>query len=462
MRSIDQIKILYFIGIGGIGMSALARFFKSQGKHIEGYDRTESELTSDLMTEGIDIVFDDNHENFNTQIYKIDTTLVVYTPAISQENKIFNWFKRNGYQIIKRSELLGIVSEKWNSICVAGTHGKTTVSTMTAHLLKQSSMDCSAFLGGISKNYNTNYLKSESSEWVVLEADEFDRSFLHLSPAMAVVTSVDADHLDIYENHAQIRKTFDEFINKVKDNGTVIIKKNVDIKINKDKSSVIVENYTVDEVADFYASNIKLLGGFYTFDIVHPGGVIDNIELGVPGLVNVENAVAAAALAIHAGVNTDEIKNGFKTFRGIKRRFDYWLKENYLHIIDDYAHHPEEIKATAKSVKAIYPDKKVVAIFQPHLYSRTKDFFSEFADALSLFDQVLLLDIYPARELPIEGVNAYLIANLVKVPVKVVQKSELCIELNQLKPDVIITMGAGDIDRELPSIVNYFKQETMT
>ncbi|MBN2164735.1 MAG: UDP-N-acetylmuramate--L-alanine ligase [Marinilabiliaceae bacterium] len=456
MVALENIKSLYFIGIGGIGMSALARFFKKQGKIVCGYDKTETDLTKHLVNEGIECCYVDDVSSVDLNMFQRNESLIVYTPAIPADNKIFNWFSNEKYDLLKRSQLLGVVSEKWDSICVAGTHGKTTVSTMTAHLFTQSKLKCHAFLGGISKNYQTNYLQAENSNWVVLEADEFDRSFLTLTPSVALITSVDADHLDIYNNKENVVEAFEQFLDRVKDHGQVVIKKNLELNMPKNAGCISEYRYSMEEEADFYAKNISLYDGYYRFDLVHPKGVIENIDLGVPGLVNVENAVAASSLALLSGVEPNEIKVALAGFKGIKRRFDYWLRNSLLTVIDDYAHHPEEIKATAKSVKAIYKNNKVLAVFQPHLYSRTKDFYIEFAKSLSLFDEVLLLDIYPAREMPLEGVTSDLIAKNMTVPVKIVQKNKLIEEIELRKPSVVITMGAGDIDKELPLITEYF------
>jgi UDP-N-acetylmuramate--alanine ligase len=453
----DQIKALFFIGIGGIGMSALARFFNKQGKVVAGYDRTETDLTNELQSEGIDVFFVDDVAKINQEVFNVEHTLVVLTPAVPADNQVLSWFRTEGYTILKRSQLLGVVSEKWKAICVAGTHGKTTVSTMTAHLLKQSTLDCHAFLGGISKNYNTNYLQANQSDWVVLEADEFDRSFLQLSPTLALITSMDADHLDIYGDKQQVVDAFNSFVGKLKHGGILVAKKHLELSLVMDGKNQKCYRYALDEEADFYAKNIKLLNGLYSFDLVSPFGAIANLELGVPGLLNVENAVAASSLALLSGVTGDEIRVGLASFKGIKRRFDYWLRSEKFSFIDDYAHHPEEIKATGKSVRALYPNKKIVAVFQPHLFSRTNDFYAEFAQALSLFDEVLLLDIYPARELPVKGVTSALIADLVTVPVAIVQKKDIAPRILKLKPDIVITMGAGDIDKELPALAKQFE-----
>jgi len=458
MIQLNSITHLYFVGIGGIGMSALARFFHASGCFVAGYDKTETQLTRELQTEGIQVVFDDSLAAFDWSVFKPASTLVVYTPAVPNDHAQLTWFQQNGFEVYKRAKVLGVISEGLKSICISGTHGKTTTSTLTAHLLKQSQVDCHAFLGGISKNYHTNYLSSQNSDWVVLEADEFDRSFLHLSPQLAVITATDADHLDIYGDAASFSQAFIEFSRKLKPNGTLLVKKSVELTFSLTSGQTLY-SYSLDCEADFYAKDIVLENGFYRFSLVTPMRTITNLILGVPGLLNVENAVAASAMAILAGVSDDELRQGLASFSGIRRRFDYWLREASFCLIDDYAHHPEEINATARSIKAIYPDKNIVAVFQPHLYSRTKDFYREFAQALSQFSNVVLLDIYPARELPIEGVNSQMIAELVTVPVQVCSKADLPNVLTALKPDIVLTMGAGDIDKELPRLAEVLKQQ---
>lgn len=450
MIHLDHIKNLYFIGIGGIGMSALARFFHAHGKMVSGYDKTESTLTRELTEEGMPVVYHDHIDYIRFLENHKDSTLVVVTPAVPVDHQQWAWFRDRGFSILKRSQLLGLVSEKWTSICVSGTHGKTTVSTLTAHIMKQSRYDCHAFLGGISKNYHTNYLSSNSSQFVVLEADEFDRSFLTLSPSIAVITSVDADHLDIYGDKKHVIDAFEQFTGKLKEGGLLVIKNGVDIELRYKKEGQSFFRYSLNEPCDFYARDIRLMDDTYHFSLVSPMGIVDDLVLGVPGLLNVENAVAASALALLAGVKSEDIRKGLASFTGIKRRFDYWIKSDKICLIDDYAHHPEEIRATAQSVRALYPGKSIMAVFQPHLYSRTNDFYREFAEALSLFNQVVLLDIYPARELPLKGVSSQMIAELVRVPVRICAKEDVVSEVVKAKPDVIMTMGAGDIDRELP------------
>jgi len=455
-----NIKSVYFVGIGGIGMSALARYFHRIGCNVAGYDRTPTILTDELSQEGINIHFsDDIHEI--APLYKdVDSTLVVYTPAIPKDHKELNFFFDNGFEVKKRSQVLGLLTKAHKGLCVAGTHGKTTISTMVAHLLKQSKVDCSAFLGGVSQNYKTNYLFSKDSDFVVLEADEFDRSFLQLSPYVALISAVDADHLDIYGEDSAVKASFNEFASLVKEGGVLLTKKEIDFKFTI-KESLRHLTYSIsDSSADFYAKNIKLEDGLYIFDLVTPIEIYKGLKLGIPALVNVENAVGACAVAILSGVKYDEIKSSLSEFKGIRRRFDYRIKTDNLVLIDDYAHHPEEINATIKSVKALYPNKKITAVFQPHLFSRTNDFYKEFAQSLSVVDQLVMLDIYPARELPVEGVNSQMILNEVVIKEKSLSsKAELFNNIMKLDPEVLVMMGAGDIDKEIDLIVKQLKNQ---
>ena len=455
-----KLKNAYFIGIGGIGMSALARFFHSQGVFVYGYDRTRTGLTSKLEDEGMDIHYkEDTGFIKSTGIYP-DDTLVIYTPAIPSYNKELVFFRENNFDIRKRAEVLGLISKSWDAICVAGTHGKTTISTLTAHLFTNSETGCSAFIGGISKNYGTNYLHSDKSPYVVLEADEFDRSFLHLSPYMSVITSIDADHLDIYGNKKQLADAFRQFAMLTRHEGTVIVKKGLkkNIKVPDDS---IEFTYSLNEKSDFYASDIRLDGDKYVFTLNSPFGVMKGLTLGIPGLLNVENAIAASALALSGGVSEEELRTGLATFKGIKRRFEYVVKNKDFIFIDDYAHHPAEIKATLNSVKDLYPGKEVHVIFQPHLYSRTKDFAKEFARELDKADKIYLMDIYPARELPIEGVDSGLIKKYMKNKnVEVSSSDEIIKQLESGKPDILLTMGAGDIDRLVPVLKEKLKGKT--
>ena len=450
----SKVNSVYFIGIGGIGMSALARYFKANGYHVAGYDRTRTLLTNELEKEGIKIHFEDKVELIEEVYLNQVTTLVVYTPAIPSEHKQFNFFKENLFSVKKRSEVLGLLTYQRKGICVAGTHGKTTISTMISHLLKQSKVDCSAFLGGVSQNYKTNLLLSDKSEYVVLEADEFDRSFLKLSPHLALISSADADHLDIYGDDTSVKESFQEFASLVKSGGVLLTKKEIQLEFELGED-VKHYTYSLENIeADFYAKNIKLVDGLYQFSLHTPNKIIDGIRVGIPGLVNVENAVGACAVAYLVGVLEDEMKKSLPDFLGIRRRFDYRIKREDLVLIDDYAHHPEEINATIKSVRALYPSKKVTGVFQPHLFSRTKDFHKQFAESLSKLDELIMLDIYPARELPIKGVNSSMILKLVKLPIKKLSaKKELINDINELKPEVLLMMGAGDIDKEIDKVV---------
>jgi len=455
--NLKSINSVYLVGIGGIGMSALARYFIHLGKHVAGYDKTATDLTSLLITEGIEIHFTDN-VNLITDTYKDKSkTLVIYTPAVPTDHKELNYFRQEGFSVLKRAEVLGLITCNYKAIAIAGTHGKTTVSSMVAHILKQSEVDCNAFLGGISKNYNSNLLLSNSSEFAIVEADEFDRSFLHLQPTFAVITSADADHLDIYGNKESIKQSFEQFIQQIVPKGKLVIKKNIDVDSFQNKEIQRFE-YAIEGPADFYAENIIGNDGFYTFNLVTPFGKLENLQLGIPGLLNVENAIAAVSMAILAGVKEVELQNALKSFAGIKRRFDYQIKTNDLVYIDDYAHHPEELKATILSVKKIYPTKKITGIFQPHLYSRTRDLADGFVESLGLLDELILLDIYPARELPIEGVSSEMIFNRIKLKNKVLcAKKDLLEVIKKSSIEVLLTMGAGDIDTMVEPIKNMLK-----
>ncbi|NPA37712.1 MAG: UDP-N-acetylmuramate--L-alanine ligase [Chlorobi bacterium] len=452
-----NLKYAYFIGIGGIGMSALARFFHRQGVDVSGYDRVPSVLTSELEMLGIQIHYEEDINWPAEKGFLPYDTLVVYTPAIPGDNKEILFFREAGFDMKKRAEVLGLISNSWDAVCVAGTHGKTTISTLAAHLYTKSKIGCSAFIGGIAKNYNTNYLHSSKSPYVILEADEFDRSFLHLNPYLSVISSMDADHLDIYGNKKELEKSFREFVSLTRPGGTVIVKKGLPELPVPEGTVQFVYSLDEDDV-DFYASNILMIKDRYIFDLNSPFGKIEGLQLGIPGLLNVENAVAACALALIGGVSEEEIKKGLASFKGIKRRFDYIIKTRKFVFIDDYAHHPAEIKATVKSVKAIYEGKRIMGIFQPHLYTRTRDFAKEFAEALDILDRVILLDIYPARELPVEGVTSELIMKYMKnAEVEICEKEELFDKIIKDMPDVLLTMGAGDIDREVPELEAKFR-----
>ena len=443
----------YFLGIGGIGMSAIARYFKAKGFDVAGYDRTSTVLTRELEAEGIAVNYVDEVGEIAQQYCDVANTLVVYTPAIPADNKQYQYFSTNGFRMMKRAAILGEITRLERGLCIAGTHGKTTTSTMTAHILKQSHVDCNAFLGGISKNYTSNLLLSDKSDYVVIEADEFDRSFHHLSPYMAVITSTDADHLDIYGTHEAYLESFAHFTSLIVDGGSLFVKKGIQLA-PRTSNKVAIYTYSGTEQADFYADNIRLGGGRLVFDFVTPDERIADVELGVPVMINVENAVAAMAIAYSCGVEADELRSAMASFAGIRRRFDFHFRADEFTVIDDYAHHPMELEASLKSVNALYDDKKIVVVFQPHLYTRTRDFYREFASALSLAEQVVLVEIYPARELPIDGVTSQIIFDNVTSPVKrLTTKAELIDTLRSLEFDVLLTVGAGDIDTYIPGII---------
>ena len=457
MLKFDDIKQAYFLGIGGIGMSALARYFASRGIAVSGYDRTATPLTIELVNEGIPVHYDDNPSRLPENLNLADS-LIVYTPAIPATNKELNTLIDQGFSIHKRAEVLGIICNSRRTIAVAGTHGKTSVTTMTAHILKSSSIGCSAFMGGISKNYQSNLLlDSTGSEWMVAEADEFDRSFLRLNPELAIITSTDADHLDVYGTHEKVIESFKLFAGKIRTGGALVIKKGLPAVFEPDGKYQIY-TYSITDEADFCAQQLELKNGFYQFDLKTPDFVIEKLTLNYPGLLNVENSVAASAVALIAGVSPEEIRAALATYSGVKRRFDIHLKDENFILIDDYAHHPEELRATIQSVRDIYKDRTLTGIFQPHLYSRTKDFAAGFAESLDLLDEIVLLDIYPARELPVEGVSSELIFNLIRNKnKKMCRKSELKELARSFKPGIVIMMGAGDID----TLVEPVKEQLM-
>lgn len=452
-------KFVYFLGIGGIGMSALARYYNHAGAGVAGYDRTPSKLTSELEGEGIAIHYEDEIDLIPADFIKDpENTLVIYTPAIPKDLKEFHYFLDSGFKVVKRSQALGVIASAKKTLAVAGTHGKTTTSTLLAHILTDSKAGCTAFLGGISKNYHSNLLLDKGNV-LVAEADEFDRSFLQLYPDIAVITSADADHLDIYLNHRNIKDAFIAFASQVKESGALVVKKGIDLNLENIAVKRIYE-YSYDVPCDFYASDIRISnGGFFTFDLNHPAGVITDCTLGIPGWINVENAVAATAVALLHGIGGDQIKAALANFEGVERRFDMRLNTPECSYIDDYAHHPKEISAAISSMRNIFPGRRLTAIFQPHLYSRTRDFAPEFAAALSKLDALILLDIYPARELPIEGVTSKIIFDSVKIEDKIsIQKSELMEALKTRDIDALISFGAGDIDRFTEPITQYLKK----
>ncbi len=451
---LKDIKQVYFLGAGGIGMSALVRYFLSEGKFVAGYDRTPTPLTEKLMEEGAVLHFEESIDLIPECCRNPEGTLVVYTPAIPADHKEWTLFGNGRFCVKKRAEVLGIITGDKQGVCAAGTHGKTTTSTMTAHLLHQSHVDCAAFLGGISKNYKSNLILTEKSDLVVIEADEYDRSFLHLKPYIATITSADPDHLDIYGNKENYLEAFAQFTERIKDNGYLIMHEGLEV-VPRTKPSVKTYIYG-REKGDFHAENIRIGNGTIVIDYVSPWQTIKDVELGVPVSINIENGIASMAMAELCGATAEELKKGMKSFAGADRRFDFHIKEENLILISDYAHHPDEVKACAKSIKELYSDKKVTALFQPHLFSRTKDFYKEFAQSLSLFDEVILVDIYPARELPIPGVTSKLIFDHLD---KAIAKS-LCSRSNVLKTiaekkndiEILVSLGAGDIENDIPAM----------
>ena len=451
---INDIKSVYFLGAGGIGMSALARYFLSLGKKVAGYDRTPSELTATLQAEGADIHYADDVTLIPEAFRDKTTTLVVYTPAIPHDLAEWTWFREGGFEIQKRAQVLGTITRSRRGLCVAGTHGKTTTSTMTAHLLQQSHVGTAAFLGGISQNYGTNLLTTDKSDLVVIEADEFDRSFHWLSPYMAVVTATDPDHLDIYGTPEAYWASFEKFVSLIRPGGVLIIHEGLQIH------PVVPEGVTVytynRESGDFHAENIRVGNGEIVIDFASPTGVVKDIHLGVPIRINVENGVAAMALAQLNGVTDDELRSGMASFRGVERRFDFKIKNDRHVFLSDYAHHPAEIRESALSIRELYKDRHITALFQPHLYTRTRDFYRDFAQSLSLLNEVILVDIYPAREQPIPGVTTKLIYDLLAPGVKkmMISKDEIMSVIATKKDelDVLISLGAGDIEDFVPRI----------
>lgn len=450
--NIETIKSVYFIGAGGIGMSALVRYFLYSEKNVAGYDRTPSELTNKLIGEGANIHFKEDISLIPHDFLNRENTLVIYTPAIPKEHLELRLFIDKGFEVMKRSQVLGLITRSEKGLCVAGTHGKTTTSTMTAHLLYQSQIGCTAFLGGISKNYQTNLLLSDKSQLVVIEADEYDRSFHWLSPYMSVITSTDPDHLDIYGTKEAYMESFQKYTTLIKPGGCLIIRKGIplQLRVNQD---VKVYTYSKEE-GDFHAANIRIGNGEIVFDYVTPETIIKDIQLGVPISINIENGIAAMTLAWLNGVKEEELRRGMKSFKGVDRRFDFKIKNDRIVFLTDYAHHPSEIRQSIISMRELYENKKITAIFQPHLYSRTRDFYKEFAESLSLLDEVILVDIYPARETPIKGVTSQLIFDHIKDGIEktLCKKEELTEHLKNKDIEVLIMLGAGDIDDYVPQI----------
>ncbi|HJB72126.1 MAG TPA: UDP-N-acetylmuramate--L-alanine ligase [Candidatus Barnesiella merdigallinarum] len=449
-----QYSSLYFIGAGGIGMSALVRYFLAKGYRVAGYDRTSSPLTEALQSEGLEIVYDESVDLIPDYCRDPKTTLVVYTPAIPATHAGLVYFREHGFKVVKRAELLGLITQSSKGLCFSGTHGKTTTSSMAAHIFHESPIGCNAFLGGILRNYNSNLILSDHSPFTVIEADEYDRSFHWLHPYMAVVTATDPDHLDIYGTEEAYLESFAHFTSLIQPGGCLVIKKGIKL-VPRVQEGVKVYTYSARDGGDFHADNIRVGNGTILFDFVAPDGVVTDVELGVPVDINIENAVAAMAISRLNGVADDDMRRAMASFKGAKRRFEFWVKRDDRVMIDDYAHHPDELKASIRSVRALYPGRKLTVIFQPHLYSRTRDFAPQFAEALSMADQVILLDIYPARELPIPGVTSQLIFDRITC-----RDKELCLReklLERIKEcnfDILLTMGAGDIDRLLPEIAS--------
>lgn len=445
----DSIENVYFLGIGGIGMSALARYFKMSGYSVAGYDRTPSPLTEKMQSEeGIAINYSDDAVEIAPEYRDSATTLVVYTPAVPEDSQQMAFFRQAGFTLHKRAEVLGMISRQGKAICVSGTHGKTTVSTMIAFLLRNSAVGCNAFLGGIAANFGTNLLLDRCSPYIVIEADEFDRSFLHLSPELAVITAMDEDHLDIYQNKANLTEAFEAFARKVVPGGKLFVKAGLTLE-----KTQVTGYYGVETKADCYADHLRVIDGHYVFDYYGRGLEIKDLVLGVPGRLNVENATAAITLALEAGVTQQEIRTALPEFRGVARRFNIHVNTERCIYIDDYAHHPREIEATLQSVREMWPDKPLTVVFQPHLYTRTRDFYPDFAKSLSIADRVILLDIYPARELPIPGITSEIICERLTVPGRILKKEALRkFVAEDFREGILITMGAGDIDRMVNEI----------
>ncbi len=452
MNPLTNIQRIYFIGIGGIGMSALARYFNTQGVKVSGYDKTPTPLTDDLVKEGIQIHFEDDL----AQIDK-EATVIVYTPAIPSDHKELNFYRDNGYNVVKRSDVLQWVTENAFTIGIAGTHGKTTTTSMTAHILRHTGYGCNAFLGGIASNYGTNFWSHEKNV-VVVEADEYDRSFLKLAPNVAVVTAVDPDHLDIYGTAEEVLKAFGQYTDKIKPNGVLIQKYGTVFPVNAANKEVFTYSYN-EPKASFHTSDLKVIEGSYHFDLVHPKGILKDVVLNMGGLHNVENATAAIAIALQLGIDENKIKDAVASFQGVKRRFEFKIKSANKVLIDDYAHHPEELNALISGVRSLYPNEKMVLVFQPHLYSRTQDQAAGFIDVLSKADEVILLPIYPARELPIPSVSSDILLDKMTVAKKTVMSKEQLFEWAANTQDKLIVMaGAGDIDACITKVKEIFSK----
>ena len=459
---ITDYKYIYFIGIGGIGMSALARWFNHYPEFkVAGYDKTTSPLTKQLEREGLQIHYEDNLKLIPEEFFHTpQSTLVVFTPAVPETHAELSYFKKHNFAVKKRAEVLGLLTRSHFTIAVAGTHGKTTTSSMLAHILYNTSQSCTAFLGGIMQNYESNLLlnaQTGGESYMVAEADEYDRSFLHLSPDIAIVTSMDADHLDIYGDNSHVHEAFVEFAKKIRQNGRIFLKKDLALKHDIGNEPITIEEYALNSEVEYQATHIKIEKDAFHFDVFCKGELIKDLVLHVPGYHNVENALAAIAVCRSLGISSEHIRESLKTYRGVKRRFEYIIRGEHFIFIDDYAHHPEEIRAFLQSVSALYPDKKLTVVFQPHLFSRTKDFADEFAQSLSMADKLMLLPIYPARELPIKGVSSKLILEKVSIQDKALySKEDLFAELAKNKPEVLLTIGAGDIGVMINQIKEIF------
>ncbi|MBQ7149808.1 MAG: UDP-N-acetylmuramate--L-alanine ligase [Prevotella sp.] len=456
---LKDIKSVYFVGAGGIGMSAIARYFIHKGLVVAGYDKTPSDLTHQLEKEGMLIHYEENLDEIPHACKDTSSTLIIYTPAIPADHKELKFFNENGFEVMKRAQVLGILTRSHKGLCFAGTHGKTTTSTMCAHIMHQSHNDCNAFLGGISKNYGTNYILSDNSDYVVIEADEFDRSFHWLRPWMSVITSTDPDHLDIYGTKEAYLDSFRHYTELIQEGGALIIRKGLEMKQNV-KDGVKVYDYSRDE-GDFHAENIRIENGEITFDFVSPIENIKDVELGQPIPINIENGIAAMAMAQLNGCTAEEIKYGMKTYGGVDRRFDFKIKNNKHVFLSDYGHHPKEVLQSAKSLRELFNGRKITAIFQPHLFTRTQDFYKDFADALSIFDEVILTEIYPARELPIPGVTSQLIYDNLKdgIEKSMIKKDDVLDLVKSRDFDVLVVLGAGNLDNYVPQIAKLIENK---
>lgn len=459
--NINTLHTIYFLGVGGIGMSALARYFLAQGCKVSGYDKTKTKLTEELCAEGVAIHYEEDENKIPVEIFhQINQAIVVYTPAIPKNHKEWLFLQEKNIKCYKRSEILGFISQKYFTIAVAGTHGKTTTSSMIAHVLNQSGVKCNAFLGGISLNFNSNLLLHPEAEMVVVEADEFDRSFLTLTPNIAVVTSLDADHLDVYSNKQQMDNAYKEFVQRINPNGVLITKQAYRTALDAERLKVLT--YSIEQKADFSMVSKKAVDGNFSVALQTPTEKVNELLIGLPGIHNIENGIAAYAVAKELGIDTDLIIKALASYRGVKRRFEFHVKTADLVYIDDYAHHPTELSFTINSIKELFPNKKITGIFQPHLYSRTRDFADEFAQSLSLLDELILLEIYPARELPIKGVSAEMLLEKVTITNKqLVPINEVLNYVENHQPQVLVTLGAGDIDTLVEPISTLLMSKTV-